>query len=304
MSEEKQSMKELQAEFRRLPTDRLIPSVDKDYVETGLKAFVQKKAFGSPLILKGPKGSGKTLVIEQFCAENSIPMVRHNCHDNSDDKELIGTRHIEASDSGTPTVFFGCGPLTTAIDVANEYGCCILVMEEINTLPNTVQKHLNSMTDYRQRIELFNQGAIFDVDYNSKLWVVGTANPGYSGTYQFNEDLRSRFMFAPVPYPDTEQEKTILINAMGGKTTATERKFIDGLLTLSKETRGGEFKAAVGYALSTRDMVQVVQSILDGTKPEGALKELEGKYQGEQVKNFRSRVQSCFGVNLASVRLF
>ena len=43
-----------------------------------------------------------------------------------------------------------------------------------------------------------------------ELWLVGTMNPNYSGTYQINEDMRSRFDFIEVPYMPAAMERKIM----------------------------------------------------------------------------------------------
>ena len=59
----------------------------------------------------------------------------------------------------------------------------------------------------------------------------------------------------------------------------------------------------MGYALSTRDLVQFVLNMLTLDR-DRALKLLEGKYEGEHINSFRARIQSGFGVNLNTVKLY
>ena len=120
----------------KMPSSQLIPSTDPNYVDTGLLGLVEELAWGEALILKGPKGSGKTLAIEQWCAAAEIAMVRENCNSGTDETQLLGSFGMEGND-----VHFTLGALPLAIDTANREGGCVLVLEEINRsgLPSSGQ---------------------------------------------------------------------------------------------------------------------------------------------------------------------
>jgi len=281
-------------EYRRVPTSELTPRPSPHYTDVGLLKTLKDLMFGPNLILKGPKGAGKTLGFEQLAALDGIPLLRQECCEETSVRDLIGTFGAEGGN-----VFFQLGSITAAIDVANEVGACILVLEEINTLPPMVQKILNPMCDYRKSVSLPKIGRVFRVEEGKALWVVGTMNPGYAGTYQLNEDFRSRFEFIEVNYMPIDQERELLLKQFPTPPSAKERLVIDAILNLAKETRSER----MDYALSTRDLVQFVQNMLLLDR-DRALKLLEGKYDGEHVKNFQARVKSAFNVNLTDVKLY
>jgi MoxR-like ATPase len=279
-------------EIRRIDSKYLVPQADDSYEDVGLTDVLKSLAFGPNLILKGPKGAGKTLAIEQFAAEMGVPLLRQDCSDETTTRELIGS----FVDVGT----YALGSLTAAIDVANEDGGCIVVLEEINTLPPTAQKILKSIADYRQAIGVSKIGRVFRVKKSSRIWLIGTMNPNYGGTYNLNEDFRSRFEFLTVNYMPTANERALLHRQFPSPPSAREKQMIDKILNLAKESRSGEME----YALSTRDLVQFVKNFALLGSWEKALKLLEGKYEGENIKNFQARVMSTFQVNLTEIKLF
>ena len=282
--------------FRRIPTEKLIPKNSDDYVDTGLLANLECLSWGNPLILKGPKGTGKTLSIEEYCAKHSIPLIRLNCNSETDSSHLIG-RYLMAGEE----VFFSLGAITTAIDVANEEGGAVLCLEEINTLRPEMQSAVFSVSDYRQSVEDPASGKVFKTLAACRLWVVGTMNPGYGGTYTLNEALRSRFDYFQVPYMDTESEKRVLEDALSTPPGVSERRMINGIINIAKETRGGKWE----YALSTRDLVHFINTYekfgREETGLQKSLKMLEWKLDAEYTDDFRARVESAFRVNLAEV---
>lgn len=281
-------------EFRRIPTSDLTPQPQKDFVDTGILKTLHDLMFGPNLILKGPKGAGKTISFEQLAAQNAIPLLRQECCEETSVRDLLGTYSAQGGD-----VFFQMGSVTAAIDVANEVGACILVLEEINTLPPMTQKILNPLCDYRKAVSLPKVGRVFRVEEGKLLWVVGTMNPNYAGTYSLNEDFRSRFEFIEVNYMDMDKERALLLAQFPTPPSAKEKQEIDKLMNIAKETRSER----MGYALSTRDLVQFVRNML-ALDRDRALKLLEGKYDGEHINSFRARIQSGFGVNLNTVKLY
>ena len=62
--------------FVRLSAEDLVPEHDDSYVDVGITKVLEELSWGDPLILKGPKGTGKTLAIEEFCSLVGAARVR------------------------------------------------------------------------------------------------------------------------------------------------------------------------------------------------------------------------------------
>jgi len=147
------------------------------------------------------------------------------------------------------------------------------------------------------------------------LWVVGMMNPSvYGGTYDLNEDLKSRFEELEVTYPEAGQEKQVIKlacksvlgqflpaayehRALGGAVQTIDTindTILDLVIKLAGETR----QQATGYALSTRDVVRLVETIaLLGVIP--ALQLTLCKFEGdEDKKTMLKRIGSIFGTHL------
>jgi len=280
--------------FAKIDAESLIPKHKDDYVDIGLVDVLEKASWDDPLILKGPKGTGKTLALEQFCAKHSIPLVRTNCNAETDTRDLIGTYLIRGEE-----VFFSMGAMTTAVETANEVGGAVLCLEEVNTIRPEMHSAIFSITDYRQAVEAPVLGKIFYTNPGCQLWVVGTMNPSYGGTYNLNEALRSRFDFIEVNYMSEEDERGLLEAVFQTPPAVKERRMVNGIMNLAKETRSGKWE----YALSTRDLVSFIRKY-EKFGLDGALKIIEAKFDADFVDDFRARVESAFRVNLQNVHLF
>lgn len=281
----------------RMPTDEMIPTERDDYIEVGFTELLDNLSKGAltPTIFKGPKGCGKTLALEQWCAQHGIPMVRENCTSGTDKSDLIGTFSMR----GANEVVFCLGALPTAIEIANEAGMCVLVLEEVNALRPNVQSTIYSVADYRRSVEASSLGKNFRLKDGAQLWVLGTMNPGYSGTYQLSEALRSRFVFIEVLYMAEAREKELLEATFETPPDVEERRIAARLLQFAAESRTYDWD----YALSTRDLEDVVRCY-SCVGLEKALKILVGKFDPEHKGSIEARIQSLFAINLNEVALY
>lgn len=261
---------------------------------SNLHSLYEKLAFRGNLLLVGPKGTGKSLSIAAFCEKKGYPTITFDCSEDVRRSQLVGMFILRGNE--TPFIL---GPLTSAIDVANEVGECVLVLEEINALSPQAQKLLNPLTDFRVRIEVPEAKKVFSLREGARLWILGTMNSSsYGGVYQLNEDLKSRFRMLPIPYPKPDVEKKILEGVVKANAPIVDPKFLDRILTLAKETRQGKME----YALSTRDLVQLIQDAAE-LGIDTALLLLMGKYEELDRSVVSERIYSIFGIKPSQIKL-
>ena len=274
-------------QIERLPASEYIPAKNLVYVDVfGLHDLYKDMAYRANLILVGPKGTGKTLSVAAYAEKESACIVTYDCSEDVRRSNLIGQNYIRGND--TPFIL---GPVTTAFEIANETGKCILALEELNALSPQTQKMLNAITDFRRKIEVPEAGRVFRLNEGSKLWVVGAMNLAvYGGVYALNEDLKSRFRMVDVGYPAPKDEMKIVAAAVAGKTPDLDPKLIECVILLAHETR----QKALDYALSTRDVVQIVEDIAFLGK-EKAMRVAIGKFEGDDKSTVVERITSIFG---------
>jgi MoxR-like ATPase len=255
-----------------------------------LHGLYEGMAFRSNLVLAGPKGIGKTLSLQAYAAKVKAPVTTFDCSEDVRRAHLIGHHILRGGE--TPFVL---GPLTTAFEIANEVGRCILVLEEINGLSPQMQKVLNGLADFRRRIEVPECQKVFKLKEGAKLWFTGTMNTAvYGGVYALNEDLKSRFRLLALDYPKPSEEREILNGIIEPELLQKlEPKLIDRVIQLAIETR----QKALEYALSPRDVQQIIEDVaLIGLSR--ALRVLIGKFDGEDRDTVKERIKSIFGVSV------
>lgn len=274
------------------PAEELYAQQTATYVDVfNLFPEYEKFAFHEHgnLLLKGPKGNGKSLSIRAYAARVGAPLVVVECSENTKDLQLIG-RYVMV---GRETNFVLTG-LPKAIKIANDVGRCVLLLEEFNALTPQSQKLLNGVLQERA-IEVDSLGHTYRLNQGCSVWFTGTMNPSvYGGTYDINEDLKSRMGEIETDYPPFELEKHI-IKANIDVIDANVEAVIDLILRFAQESR----QHAMGYSMSTRDVVRTMHTFrTNGLKT--ALQMVICKYEGEDRKTALARMNSIFkGITLS-----
>ena len=203
------------------------------------------------LLLSGPKGTGKSLLGAYLAELQGLPYLSLDCTEETRERHFKGG--FVAKSGETPFIF---GALSNAIQVANEVGFAMLVLEEVNALSNQMQKVVNSVTDFRRKVEIPELSLRLELAASARLWVIATMNPVvYGGSGELNEDLKSRFLELEIPYPTPEQEKHILRALSPVPLNDEMERALNFLVNIAADTRQGN----LGYSLSPRDLVEVMR---------------------------------------------
>jgi len=251
---------------------------------------------GVPLLLVGPKGTGKTLAVANWAAKKKIPFIQYDCSEGSKSANLVGTWTM-ASDRSTP---FKLGVIPTIIECANQFGVACLCLEELSALSPAMQKQLNPLLDWRRGMFVEQISQYYNLRKDAKLIIFATMNPSsYAASNELNEDLMSRFAIWQWTYPQAKYEKKIIAKPLLGKT------FVKNIMNLAKESRAMHKTGAIDYPISTRDMDLLTQCFLSYKKIKSlnalqmALETIVlGKYEEEDQKaQMKSRIESIFGAD-------
>ncbi len=251
---------------------------------------------GVPLLLVGPKGTGKTLAIANWASKKKLCLIQYDCSEGTKEANLVG-RFTMSKKNDTP---YKLGVIPTIIECANQQGTAVLVLEEMNALTPAMQKQLNPLLDWRKGMFVEPVGKYYRLNKDAKLLIFATMNPSSYGasTNELNEDLMSRFAIWQWGYASTSDEKKIL------DTQGLDKNFIRNILNLAKESRAMHRKNEISYPISTRDLDLLVHQFKAYKNVKGidalqtALEVIVlGKYDVEEEKaQMKSRIESIFGV--------
>ena len=173
-----------------------IPKTAKEYHAQGTEAqeFYSLALRNLHTILKGHAGSGKTELVIKFCKEYEIPLFKYSCSSDVKMADLIGAPTFDE----TGAIKFDAGVVTKGLLTSNAHGICVVLLDEINTLSEKVQKNINGLADGTGFIDLPKVGRL-QKNKGTRFLIVGTMNAKYSGTNTLNPELKDRFNIVNMP---------------------------------------------------------------------------------------------------------
>jgi len=229
-----------------------VPENDPNYVPFG-NAKALKKVVGSgqfyPVFITGLSGNGKTLGVEQACAQLNRELIRVNITIETDEDDLIGGFRLVNGD----TVWHN-GPVVEALDRG-----AVLLLDEIDLASNKIlclQSVLEGKGIFLKKVGRY-------VKPKSGFTVIATANTKgkgsddgrFVGTNVLNEAFLERF---PVTfeqdYPSPVIEQKIL------KNVGCELTFAENLVKWAGVIRKTFFDGGVDEVITTRRLVHIAQA--------------------------------------------
>lgn len=235
--------------------DRDLPYIETDneitHIETHLEA-------GENLIQRGPQGVGKTLSFSYVGAEKEIPVVQFDCSQDTSEADFVARPWLEVDENGEKKTVYIPGVMPIAIMAANEYDQAMLILEEVNSLSPSGQKMLNQVADWRESIKIPGADETVALDEDAQLMVGATMNPsGFGGTFDLNDDLRSRFNELHRPFPKTRILKQVMEANGCPERVGSEHDIIDRIVSLVESLHSLSVNRKISYPLSPRDAVRL-----------------------------------------------
>ena len=180
-----------------------------DEVEVFLAAYAER----SPVLLKGPTGTGKTRFLEHMSwrlgqqgsgSGAGMPLITISCHEDLTASDLVGRYLLKAE--GTEWMD---GPLTQAVRAG---GICYL--DEVVEARNDTVVVLHSLTDHRRLLPIAKRGVVLRA--HDDFLLVVSFNPGYQSSMKdMKPSTRQRFVAIEFSHPTEEVEAKIIQHEAG-----------------------------------------------------------------------------------------
>ena len=234
-----------------------VPSKDATFVKWGyfndVKQIIQSKMF-YPMYVAGLSGNGKTMMIEQVCANLNREYVRVQITPETDEDDLIGGFRLLNGET-----VFAKGPVIKAMEAG-----AILLIDEIDRGSNKLMCLQGVLEGKPVLIKKTGEVITAAPGFN----VIGTANTKGKG------DDAGRFISASIideaflerftitleqPYASSAVEKRIIINHMT-KFGVNDTEFADKLVTWGQAIRKTFEDGGVDDIISTRRLCHIVQT--------------------------------------------
>jgi len=235
----------------------LVPEKAKGYVPFGnfndVRQIVKSRKF-YPMYITGLSGNGKTMMIEQVCAQEQREMVRVNITIETDEDDLIGGfRLVDGR-----TVWQN-GPVI----VAMERGA-VLLLDEVDLGSNKLmclQPVLEGKPIYLKKInKVITPMPGFNIIATANTKGKGSDDGRFIGTNVMNEAFLERFSITmEQEYPPAKTEQKILNNVLGTSGIA-DPNFTDKLVQWAEVIRKSFYEGAVSEIISTRRLVHICEA--------------------------------------------
>ena len=235
----------------------LIPDKDNTFVKFGnfndIKKIIQSRIF-YPTFITGLSGNGKTLSVEQACAQLGRELIRVNITIETDEDDLIGGFRI----SEGSTVWHN-GPVIEALQRGS-----VLLLDEIDLASNKIlclQSILEGKGVFLKKIGKFvKPTAGFNVIATANTKGKGSDDGRFIGTNVLSEAFLERF---PVTfeqsYPSPAIEQKIL-EGVSLDLGVEDRDFCSQLVNWADVIRKTFYDGGIEEIISTRRLVHIVRA--------------------------------------------
>ena len=222
------------------------------YLITGDELAIAEAAYhdGSPLLLKGPTGCGKTRFMQYLAWRLQRPLVTVSCHDDLSTSDLVGRYLIRAGEA-----VWTDGPLTMAVRAG-----AICYLDEIVEARKDTMVVIHPLADDRRTLPMEKLGQLLEVSDDFCLAI--SYNPGYQSVLKdLKQSTRQRFVALEFDYPVAELERKIVANESGVDVALAEKLVKFAQMTRNLKGSGLEEGA------STRLLVHAGKLIKGGIDP-------------------------------------
>lgn len=231
-----------------------IPCKSENYVKWGhhdlLKKILNSNSF-FPVFITGLSGCGKTLMVEQVCAELKRKLVRINITIETDEDDLVGGFRL--NDGNTVWHY---GPVVEAMKEG-----AVLLLDEVDLASNRImclQPILEGNPIYIKKInEVVKPARGFTVIATANTKGQGDDTGKFTGTNFLNEAFLERFAITiEQKYAPKSHERKILSKIMANE----DEKVLNTLLAWAHSIRKTFDDGGSNEVVTTRRLVHILQS--------------------------------------------
>ena len=241
-------------------TGNIVPVKDPVFVPWGhykdIKQIVSSKQF-YPIFITGLSGNGKTMNVQQACAQTKRECIRVNITIETDEDDLLGGYRLQDGQ----TVWQN-GPVIEAMERG-----ALLLLDEIDLASNKVmclQPILEGNGVFLKKINKFIAPAEgFNVIATANTKGQGSEDGRFIGTNILNEAFLERFpITVEQTYPTNKIENKILANVLSKRnlTRKIDEEFANNLVTWADVIRKTFYEGGVDEIISTRRLVHIIEA--------------------------------------------
>ena len=261
----------------------LVPAKDPNFVPFGnfsdVKKIINSKLF-YPTFITGLSGNGKTLGVEQACAQLNRELIRVNITIETDEDDLIGGFRLVDGN----TVWHN-GPVIEALERG-----AVLLLDEIDLASNKIlclQSILEGSGVFLKKIGRYVKPAKgFTVIATANTKGKGSDDGRFIGTNVLNEAFLERFPLTFEQEYPTPAIETKMLNNYCKELDACDDKYIANLVTWADMIRRTFREGGVDEVISTRRLVHIIRAYAIFSDRAKAIKVCLNRFDDETKQSF------------------
>ena len=266
-----------------------IPQKDPNFVAFGnfsdLKKIIRSGIF-YPTFITGLSGNGKTLSVEQACAQLKRELIRVNITIETDEDDLIGGFRLGKDGDATVTTWHD-GPVVEALERG-----AVLLLDEIDLASNKImclQSILEGKGVFMKKIGKYVKPAPgFQIIATANTKGKGSDDGRFIGTNVMNEAFLERFPITmEQSYPTVTVEKRIL-ERLAKDLGVEDLEFCKLLVDWADNVRKTFFDGGVDEVISTRRLAHMIRAYSIFGNKEKAFKSCINRFDDETKQIFTS----------------
>ena len=236
---------------------KIIPAKMSNYVPFGhfkdVKNILKSKLF-FPVFVTGLSGNGKTLMIEQTCAQLKRELFRVNITIETDEDDLMGGHTLQNGN-----IIFREGPVIKAMRKG-----AVLLLDEVDLGSNKMMC-LQSVLEGKGYLikktgEWVTPTPGFTICATANTKGQGSEDGKFIGTQIMNEAMLERFAITmQQEYPPVTTERNILKKEMA-LTGEVDEEFCKKLVDWADIIRKTYYEGAIDDVITTRRLVHIVNA--------------------------------------------
>ena len=236
---------------------KIIPEKMSNYVPFGhfkdVKNIIKSKIF-FPVFVTGLSGNGKTLMIEQVCAQLKRELYRVNITIETDEDDLMGGHSLESGN-----IVFREGPVVKAMRKG-----AVLLLDEVDLGSNKLMCLPSVLEGKGYLIKKTGEWVTpkegFTILATANTKGQGSEDGKFIGTQIMNEAMLERFAITmQQEYPPVKTERMILSKEMG-LTGEVDQDFCDKLVDWADVIRKTFYEGGIDDVITTRRLVHIVNA--------------------------------------------
>jgi len=261
----------------------LVPQKDPNYVPFGnfsdVKRIINSNMF-YPTFITGLSGNGKTLSVEQACAQLGRELIRVNITIETDEDDLIGGfRLVDGA-----TVWHD-GPVIQALNRG-----ALLLLDEIDLASNKIlclQSILEGKGVFLKKVGRFvRPKSGFNIIATANTKGKGSDDGRFIGTNVLNEAFLERFALTfeqEYPTPKTEQK---ILEKVSANLGVLDEEFCENLSNWSDIIRRTFRDGGIDEVISTRRLVHIIRAFAIWNNRVKAIQVCVNRFDEETKQSF------------------